>query len=86
MRHYYYYCLHNYIQAMNAVDRANYVKDGVDAYFDSPLLRIRTSGYEIEPCLTIFINRPIGHGATISAPHMVSFLVSHRDPQTVIGL
>jgi hypothetical protein len=58
---------------MKAVDRANYVKDGVDAYFDSPLLRIRTSGYEIEPCLTIFKNRPIGHGATISAPHMVSF-------------
>jgi protein-L-isoaspartate(D-aspartate) O-methyltransferase len=27
------------IQAMNAVDRANYVKDGVDAYYDSPLLR-----------------------------------------------
>lgn len=27
------------IQAMNAVDRANYVTDGVDAYFDSPLLR-----------------------------------------------
>ena len=78
--------VHRYIiiQAMNAVNRANYVKDGVDAYFDSPLLRFRTS-YEIESFLTIFINRAIGHGATISAPHMVSFLVSHKDPQTVMG-
>ena len=65
---------------MNAVDRANYVMDGIDAYFDSPLLRFRTSGYDIEPCLTIFINRPIGHGATISAPHMVSFWLSPQRP------
>jgi protein-L-isoaspartate O-methyltransferase len=57
---------------MNAVDRANYVKDGVDAYHDSPQLRFHTSGYEMEPCF-YFINRTIGHGATISAPHMVSF-------------
>ena len=42
---------------MNAVDRANYVKDsdGVDAYYDSPLLRFRTSSYEIELCLTDYL-------------------------------
>ena len=43
------FTVYRYTQAMNAVDRANYVKDGVDAYFDSPLLRFRTSNYDIEP-------------------------------------
>lgn len=37
-------------EAMKATDRANYVRNGRDAYVDSP--------------------QPIGHGATISAPHM----------------
>lgn len=39
---------------MNAVDRANYVHDAADAYFDSPQLRIYTFhpfNYEV---LTLF--------------------------------
>jgi protein-L-isoaspartate(D-aspartate) O-methyltransferase len=31
--------IHRNSQAMNAVDRANYVQDTADAYFDSPQLR-----------------------------------------------
>ncbi|KAF4618545.1 hypothetical protein D9613_009727 [Agrocybe pediades] len=44
------------VKAMTAVDRANYVPYTEDAYEDSPQLQQTT--------------RIIGHGATISAPHM----------------
>ena len=55
---------------MKRVDRTNYVKDGRYAYEDSPQyvdhLRELGRGTEVR------IVRPIGFGATISAPHMVS--------------
>jgi len=48
------------VAAMKAVDRANYVHDIGDAYFDSP--------------------QTIGHGATISAPHMHAYACEHLFP------
>ena len=55
---------------MKRVDRANYVKDGRYAYEDSPQYvdHLRELGRGTE----VGIVRPIGFGATISAPHMVS--------------
>lgn len=55
---------------MKRVDRANYVKDGRYAYEDSP--QYVDHMHELGRGTEIRIVRPIGFGATISAPHMVS--------------
>ncbi|KAJ7057166.1 protein-L-isoaspartate O-methyltransferase [Mycena amicta] len=47
-------------QAMQAVDRAHYVRNTGEAYLDSP--------------------QAIGHGATISAPHMHAYAADHLLP------
>jgi len=55
---------------MKRVDRANYVKDGRYAYEDSP--QYVGSPSQLWNGSELPIGRPIGFGATISAPHMVS--------------
>jgi hypothetical protein len=55
---------------MKRVDRANYVKDGRYAYEDSPQYVVHLR--ELRMGTELRIIRPIGFGATISAPHMVS--------------
>jgi len=55
---------------MKRVDRANYVKDGRYAYEDSPQYVAHLG--ELGRGTELRIIRPIGFGATISAPHMVS--------------
>ncbi|KAJ7242113.1 protein-L-isoaspartate O-methyltransferase-domain-containing protein [Mycena rebaudengoi] len=50
--------------AMQAIDRAHYVPDKSAAYDDRPQLHLRS----------------IGHGATISAPHMHAYAVEYLLP------